>query len=282
VTDSPASGSVTALGVAALRAAHLLLDDPPPILTDTVALRLLGPGAEVTIREHADRYRHPRSLALRSHVVLRNRWAEDLLADAMARGTRQYAILGAGLDTFAHRQPPAAHEAGLRIFEVDLPATQAAKRRRLAGAGISDPPNLRYVEADLTAPDLLAKLTSAGFDPTRRSVAALLGVTVYLPPDDVRRLYATLAGLAPGSEVVMTFANRPLPGMPDGLAEAAANVGEPWLTRTTVEELERDLHAAGFGAVDIPDPWMTLAAYFKGRTDGLGPPRRPNLARATV
>ena len=72
--------------------------------------------------------------ALRTHVVLRSRFTEDRLAQAIVRGITQYVILGAGFDTFAYRQPLWAKT--LKIFEVDQPATQAQKRLRLEQAGM--------------------------------------------------------------------------------------------------------------------------------------------------
>src|SRR3954468_19471639 len=113
--EREASG--TAAGVAMLRAAHQLIDGEPKILDDRVSLRLLAPGAAEAILREADRLRGPGATALRSHVLARSRYAEDRLADAAGRGVRQAVALGAGLDTFAHRQPEWAR--ALRIYEVD-------------------------------------------------------------------------------------------------------------------------------------------------------------------
>lgn len=113
--------SQTAADVAELRAAHQLIDNEPRILEDPVVLRLLGDACIAAIRSHPERFHMPRLQALRTHVVVRSRFAEDRLAAAVDRGIRQYVILGAGLDTFAYRQP--AWAGGLRIFEVDQPAS---------------------------------------------------------------------------------------------------------------------------------------------------------------
>ncbi len=144
---SERTASKTALGAARLRAAHLLLNDPPPILDDPLALRLLHPEAAHAIREHRDRLRTPVARALRGEVLVRSRYAEDCLADAVQRGVRQYVLLGASLDTFAYRQP--AWAADLRIIEVDHAASQLDKQTRLRRAGIVAPPNVRYAPADL-------------------------------------------------------------------------------------------------------------------------------------
>ena len=96
--------SRTALATAYLRAAHQLLDAPPRVLEDPIAIPLLGAGASDRIRKEAARYSTPGARQLRAHVVLRTRFAEDRLAAAVKRGIVQYVILGAGLDTFALRQ----------------------------------------------------------------------------------------------------------------------------------------------------------------------------------
>jgi methyltransferase (TIGR00027 family) len=95
--------SRTALGTAYLRAAHQLFDAPPRILEDPLAVVLLGPAAVQRINETAESYQTPERRALRAHVVLRSRFAEDRLAAAVRRGVTQYVILGAGFATFALR-----------------------------------------------------------------------------------------------------------------------------------------------------------------------------------
>jgi methyltransferase (TIGR00027 family) len=127
--SSDRAASTTALGAAGLRAARLLLDDPPPIFEDPLALRLLDAGAARGILEHSDRFRTPSSRALRCDVLVRSRQAEDRLAGAVRGGVRQYVILGAGLDTFSYRQPPWARD--LRIIEVDHASSGRDKQQRL-------------------------------------------------------------------------------------------------------------------------------------------------------
>src|SRR5882757_4132061 len=87
--------SATSLGVASLRAAHQLLDGKPPLLQDPVILRLLGPEFRDNIQRHPEPFHTPLNTWLRSHVLLRNRYAEDCLETAWRRGIRQYLLLGA-------------------------------------------------------------------------------------------------------------------------------------------------------------------------------------------
>src|SRR5215469_1693623 len=125
--------STTAIARAMLRAAHLLWDDRPKIFTDTLALRLSGCTSEADLRAQFDRLDAQVAPAvgadfsktLRRHsgasVMLRSRYIEDEVEQAIGRGLSQYVILGAGLDSFAYRRQDLVKR--LRVFEVDHPAT---------------------------------------------------------------------------------------------------------------------------------------------------------------
>ena len=132
-----------------MRAAHQLFETQPRILEDPSILTLLGPVALQRVKDRADHYRTPEMAALRAHVVLRSRFAEDRLAAAVLRGITQYVILGAGFDTFALRQPPWARV--LKIFEVDHTGTQAMKRSHLTAAGLAMPKNAAFSKMAMTA-----------------------------------------------------------------------------------------------------------------------------------
>jgi methyltransferase (TIGR00027 family) len=140
--------SRTALFVAAYRAAHQTLDGGR-IFADPFALRILGELAHTGIEEAAD---DPAQRLLRLFIAARSRFAEDCLSAAVSRGVRQVVILGAGLDTFSLRNPHA--ELGLRVFEVDHPATQSWKRERLRQEGLATPSLLTFVPIDFERQDL--------------------------------------------------------------------------------------------------------------------------------
>ena len=170
--------SHTAIGTAYLRAAHQLLDAQPRILNDPVALSLLGPGALQLFQNTANYYRTPESLALRAHVVLRSRFAEDRLAAAVLCGVTQYVILGAGFDTFALRQPSWAQ--ALKIFEVDHSGTQAMKRSHLASAGLAMPENAVFANIDFEHEPLHDGLLRYHISMDEPTFFSWLGVTMYL------------------------------------------------------------------------------------------------------
>ena len=99
-----AIASRTALSVALRRAAHQL-HDSPIVFNDPVAVPILGSEYEEQLRRTPLRPDRPFSTALRAFVVGRSRYAEDNLKRAVGNGVKQYVLLGAGLDTFAYRNP---------------------------------------------------------------------------------------------------------------------------------------------------------------------------------
>ena len=143
----PNEPSHTALIVARQRAAHQVLDHGS-ILYDPFAMTILRED-EKDVLQFANA--HPLASIGRLSAAARSRIAEDALSRAVERGIRQIVILGAGLDTFAHRNPHVARQ--IRIYEVDHPATQAWKGQRLAEAQIALPPWLIVVPVDFELDD---------------------------------------------------------------------------------------------------------------------------------
>ena len=281
------------MGVAALRAAHQLLDGEPKLLDDPVILRLLPPEFKANIRQNPGAYRTPLSSRLRSHVLLRSRYAEDCLAEAFARGVRQYILLGAGLDTYAWRQPPGL--AQLRIFEVDHPATQEQKRQLLEKAGLATPDNLYLISTDfesssieealerssnaLSGPSSHALSGRPGFDPMLPCFISWLGVMVYLSMEAIDAVFDWLITLPAGSEMVLTFTRKK---DLSALGDRAAALGEPWQTFFTPEELSEKLLLRGFSSVNILEPQEAWQTYYAGRTDGLPSAPHASIARIMV
>jgi methyltransferase (TIGR00027 family) len=148
----PDEPSRTALMIARQRAAHQVLDHGS-ILYDPFAMKILRED-EKDVLQFANK--HPLASIGRLFTAARSRIAEDALSRAVERGVRQIVILGAGLDTFALRNPHGALE--IRIYEVDHPATQAWKRERLAEAQIALPPWLILVPVDFERDDVGEKL----------------------------------------------------------------------------------------------------------------------------
>jgi methyltransferase (TIGR00027 family) len=97
---------------------------------------------------------------MRTPYVIRNRYGEDELANAVTQGVTQYVILGAGLDSFAYRRPDFMRH--VEVFEVDHPASQTWKRHRVAELEIPVPPTLHYVPVDFEVQTLTEGLAAGG------------------------------------------------------------------------------------------------------------------------
>ncbi len=264
--------SRTAMRVAMRRAAHQLFDHPK-VLDDPIALPIIG--SEATAKLRAERHRHDSRVArnLRAFLVARSRFAEDDLARAIERGVRQYVVLGAGLDTFAYRNPHG--DCALRVFEVDYPATQKWKRQRLATAGIAIPPSVTYAPVDFERQTLAEGLQLAGFDASKSAFLSWLGVTMYLTEDAVMGTFGLIASTSPGGGVAFDYAV-PRSSLNwvgrlalDALSHRVAAAGEPFRTFFDPSALEERLRRIGFGRVEDLDAAEINARYFKDRADRL-------------
>ena len=265
--------SATALRVAMRRAAHQLLDDPK-VFDDPVALRVIGKENASALQADPRQFEAtPLSPYMRAFIAARSRYAEDELALSVRRGARQYVILGAGLDTFAYRNPYS--EEVLRVFEVDYPATQTWKRARLEEAGIAPPGNLTFAPVDFETLTLEGGLRSAGYDPVKCTFFSWLGVTEYLTTKVVMATLRFIASAPLGSGVVFDYIISPSLLTPaqqsrlDGLSRRVALAGEPLQAYFDPKLLATDLRALGFGYVEDKGPEEINAVYFKNRKDGL-------------
>jgi methyltransferase (TIGR00027 family) len=278
---SDRKSSRTALRSAYLRAAHQLLDAEPRILEEPVVLSLLGPSALQQINDTAERYRTPGARALRAHLVLRSRFAEDRLAGAIHRGITQYVILGAGFDTFALRQP--AWALSLKILEIDHSGTQDVKRSMLAAAGLAMPENAGFAEIDFEHESLRDGLLRYHISLDEPTFFSWLGVTMYLKGDAIDSTLWSVAAFPAGSEIVLSFAQRSEASeSPSPLAKRVKSLGEPFVSYFKPDVLEAKLRGAGFSNVEFLSPREAEALYFRQRPEDLPAPRRTTIVSAVL
>jgi methyltransferase (TIGR00027 family) len=199
------AASRTAQGSALLRAAHLVLDRPPWLFEDRFARSLLGPWSRSLLHvpwllRAAERF-VPALAAARAQALARSRCAEDRLRAALARGVTQYVLVSAGLDSFTLRERRPE-----RVFEIDHPATQVAKRMRLERLRAGAARRPVFVPVDLEAEALDAPLVRAGFDTDAPAFFSWLGTTYYLTRASIQRTLDALARVAaPGSELALDY-----------------------------------------------------------------------------
>jgi methyltransferase (TIGR00027 family) len=270
--------SRTAWAAALHRAAHQVLEQGR-IFSDPLALRILGKDAESVAREAEE---HPLRRIMRIFIAVRTRFTEDALAAAIERGVRQIVVLGAGLDTYAYRS---ALGAGLRIFEVDHPDTQAWKRQLLTEAAIPLPGSLTFAPVDFERDTLTDGLIAAGFACEQQSFFTWLGVAPYLTEDAIWSTLGFIAGLPNGAYVVFDYADPPESLSPemraahDKRAAHVATIGEAWKTYFEAEKLRVQLHAVGFNEVEDLGPRQIAARYFPLRA-AAAPERGGHIVRA--
>src|SRR5712671_3872420 len=249
VTMQAGEPSHTARGAAAYRAIHQTLDGGV-IFSDPFASRILDDETRARLDETAaDRSLRP----WRLFIAARSRFSEDALAACVARGVRQVVVLGAGLDTFALRNPYA--DLGVCVFEVDYPATQQWKRERLNEAGLVIPGLLTFAPVDFERQSLADGLKAAGFRSDRPAFFQWLGVVPYLTREAVSATLHFIVGV-PDAEVVFDYAepfeHHPADRRANVMAIAArpASLGEPWLRRCERAELGGVLGRRGCGVIE--------------------------------
>ncbi len=250
------------------RAAHQIYDSPL-VFADPVAVPILGDTYASELRRTPLNPERKFSIAMRAHLVARSRYAEDNLAQAVAAGVEQYVLLGAGLDTFAHRNAWPR----LRVFEVDHPATQQWKRELLASSSIAIPQNLSYAPVDFECQSVSEQLDVAGFDSSKSAFFAWLGVVPYLTRSAFRATLGFVTAQPEGSGVVLDY-SQPREALPllermahDSLAARVQQAGEPFQLFFTPAEIATEL--AAFKTIEDLGRDEINALYFAGRNDEL-------------
>jgi methyltransferase (TIGR00027 family) len=264
--------SRTAFRVALRRAVHQIIDRPT-VLDDPLAIKILGPRGPAELDSEIAKSTSSFSRSLRAFVAVRSRYAEDELAKAVARGAKQYVVLGAGLDTFSYRNVFA--DAGLRVFEVDHPATQVWKRHILEEASIKVPSESTFVAVDFERQQLPDALASAGFHPDESAFFSWLGVTPYLTDAAFKNTLAFIAAIQPQTGVVFDYAvarsslNLLERLALDRLSSRVAAAGEPFHLFFEPIDLSERLSQFGFRRIEDLGAEQINARYFPQRADGL-------------
>jgi methyltransferase (TIGR00027 family) len=263
-SDEP---SRTALMIARQRAAHQVLDRGA-IFNDPFAMKILCEEEKDGLANA-----HPLASIGRLFTAARSRIAEDALSGAVERGVRQIVILGAGLDTFALRNPDGARQ--ILIYEVDHPATQAWKRERVTEAQIAVPPWLIFVPVDFEGDDVGEELAAAGFEQNSPAFFTWLGVVPYLTEDAIGRTLDYMSSIQ-NSEVVFDYMEPP-EGFSEELrqiekqrTEQLKKMGERSVSRFEPAGMGAILRSHGFCAIEDID-YEEIAARFGGGVQGLAP-----------
>lgn len=283
--------SVTSLVSAFARAYHSI-NDTPKLFDDFLAKDMISPEEFSMIRENmfggiaffnkevGEKFQgRPEEILkwitqvqLAPTPLSRSAYCEQVLLHEAKLGANQYVILGAGLDTFAFRHPEAKD---LTIYEIDHPATQDSKKKRIEHANQIIPSHLRFVPMDFTKEFDDQVLKDAGYE-SKKTFFSLLGVTYYLTKDEIARLLRHLfASVPPGSSIVFDYADERLfeekgvSGRVEHMVKMAAVGGEPMKSCFAYDDIERLLEEAGLLIYEHLTPAMINDRFFKDRTDYL-------------
>lgn len=272
--------SRTAQGAAAFRAGHHMYARPR-VFEDRFALALTSKGWRAVLSNRLTHWlvfgRTSRSLkAVQAQVLVRSRFAEDALAKVLMNGIQQYVIVGAGLDSYALRHPDPTGR--VRVFEVDHPDTQRAKRQRLQALGLSLPANLEFVGVDFEKQELGVALGASSYRSDAPAFFSWLGTTHYLSPQATLGTLRSIAqSAAPASEVVLDYSVHPELMNPEEQREVlwmkklTDRLGEPLIGGLDPAQLHVDVEALGYDVIEDIAATEQTRRYFANRADGLAP-----------
>jgi len=229
-----------------------IADDPLAVRFLSPEFRLLAEAARLPparrLLEMVIDYRWP---CVRPGVVARTRLIDQVVLRELGM-VGQVLILGAGFDSRAWRLPGMDR---VRVFELDHPATQAAKQRALRRSGRSAT-RVSFVPVVFGADDPAGALTAAGFAAGAPALVLWEGVTNYLGREAVDATFGLLASMVgSGSPVLFTYVDA---GMLDGSVvfagaqttmRAVRRVGEPFTFGFVPSQLPGYLAARGFELV---------------------------------
>ena len=272
--------SITAEGVAYARAKHLLYDDPI-MFEDFFAIDFLSPRRRRFLKNpligllmRSTLYRHFRPR--RAYSVDRSRYNEEKLEKAIAQGMTQYAIIGAGYDSFALRRRDLSDS--IKIFELDHPATQKAKKQRLSELNVELPKNLELIPVDFEKETVADALKRSSYIREVPAFFSCLGTIRYLTRDAVFKTLQSLLSLAaPESEIVFDYSIPDVLINPKDLKRfnknrrLAAHLGEPMITHFDPDILVTEMEDLGFELIENLSPNERKVRYFANRKDNLLP-----------
>lgn len=220
-------------------------------------------------------------------VVLRARFSEDALEQHVQLGVRQYVQVGAGFDSYSLRKPSELPE--LAVFEIDHPATQTLKIKRILDATRHRPPPPTYIAADLSSEGLVEALIRSPFSFAQPAFFSWLGVTIYLTLEDNLSTLRSIAKCgAPGSRLVFTYTDQAILGNPNldadflRMLRNAASMSEPFLTGFDPREIGRILHSCGLELLEDLDGHELGVRYSLENSQNLHAPRYSRIALARV
>jgi methyltransferase (TIGR00027 family) len=201
------SVSRTALGAAICRLIEQYQPEETRLFNDPVVKELVGGPIRVmmqlaSMRSFTIKQTDAVAQGIFGVQICRTRYIDDAVQAALAQGIGQLVILGAGLDTRPYRLPGMER---LKVFEVDLPAVQSDKKKKIQKYLGRLPEQVTFIPIDFDTQTLEAGLAGTAFNPSRTAVFIWEGVTQYITAEAVSQTLAFVGKSAPGSILLFTY-----------------------------------------------------------------------------
>jgi methyltransferase (TIGR00027 family) len=262
--------SLTAAGIAIVRALESEKPAGERICYDPYARHFAGAGLYYAVKFFtALGYAAWRGPGVWEFLAARDRYIDDYLEACLAEGLEQLVILGAGYDARAYRFE--ALKTGVKVFEVDHPATQAVKLRKLAAIFGAPPARVTYVPIDFDRETLAGRLFECGYNEGLKTLFIWQGVTFYLTAQAVDDTLAFVAGHSgPGSSIIFDFIDATLLGGAPRHGEVSSMrryrglTGEGLAFGIPIATIESFLADRGFTQVKTTDHIALEKAYYSG------------------
>jgi methyltransferase (TIGR00027 family) len=200
--------SLTAAGIAIARGVESEKPEEERICYDPYA-RLFVPGWLYLTLAFFIRsgYAARRGPGVREFLLAREHYIDDILLEFLNKDLQQLVILGAGYDSRAYRVE--GLKARVKIFEVDHPATQADKLKKVRAVFGTIPAHVTFVSIDFDTQILEERLPESGYDPALITLFIWQGVTMYMTAESVdNTLRFVTHHSAPGSAIVFDYVYR--------------------------------------------------------------------------
>ncbi|MEN6339979.1 MAG: SAM-dependent methyltransferase [Clostridiaceae bacterium] len=202
------------------------------------------------------------------YVIARTRYFDEAFQRALTDGTEQILILGAGFDSRGIRF--AADTSRARVFELDSPTTQTAKKKRYLQKHIPIPKNLTFVSVDFDKQRMEDRLLACGFLQNKTTLVLMEGLTMYLQPVSVEALLTTLHSLlGNGSMIAFDFIDAALVSQnviieaESALVSSVERSGEAFHFGLTPTQAAPFLLNAGFFLTDLSNADQLKERFFR-------------------
>lgn len=269
------------------KARELITDEEYSMIANYIlgGIDFFAPDKKDSFADNKEALRYLVNTQIAPTPLARAAFCENELKASVKTGTEQYVILGAGMDTFAFREPDFSEK--YDVFELDHPLTQEDKRERINSAGWTIPPKLHFVPIDFTKDDIGVKLTESGYRTEKTTFFSWLGVSMYLDRSAIENLLQNIASIsANGSHLLFDYADAGLfhseeRRVQNMLAMAKAG-GEEMRSSFDQMSLESMLSEHGFMICEHLNCKEIHDLFFSGRTDGLSAFEHINYAHAVL